>query len=234
LGDVVGYNADSDEVARMLEQRGACCIAGNHDLIALGRLGFERCWYQAAHALSTTRRTLSPRTRDYLAALPPWSILEDRVLLVHGDLDDPTRYLRATSDLMRAAARVRSRFPDVRLVLFGHTHDARVHVCENDGIRSEVAAGLVEVPHDGGPLMFVNPGSIDAQRKRGPRRAELAVLDTGRGIIELCSVPYDDAATERKARRGGYRLGAAAKLAQAARKLLRRVGGVVVQRRPAD
>ena len=37
LGDLVGYNADSDEVVRVLRARNALCIAGNHDLSSSSR-----------------------------------------------------------------------------------------------------------------------------------------------------------------------------------------------------
>jgi predicted phosphodiesterase len=40
VGDIVGYNADPDECAALLRERRAVSIAGNHDLIGLGRLGF--------------------------------------------------------------------------------------------------------------------------------------------------------------------------------------------------
>ncbi len=43
LGDIVGYNADAKRCASLMRERDALAIAGNHDLIALGRLGFGRC-----------------------------------------------------------------------------------------------------------------------------------------------------------------------------------------------
>src|SRR5262245_61798512 len=38
-GDVVGYNADGDRCIQTLAERGIDTISGNHDLIAIGRLG---------------------------------------------------------------------------------------------------------------------------------------------------------------------------------------------------
>src|SRR3954471_6350052 len=70
LGDVVGYNADADRCAALLERRGALAIAGKQDLIALERLDFSRCSHKARHALNRPRRALAGATRDYLAALP--------------------------------------------------------------------------------------------------------------------------------------------------------------------
>ena len=62
VGDLVGYNADPDACVAIIRARGAVVIAGNHDLIGTGRLGFERCSNKAMHSLKRTRRTLSPRS----------------------------------------------------------------------------------------------------------------------------------------------------------------------------
>src|SRR5262245_57132900 len=43
LGDIVGYNPEANECVATVKERGVAAIAGNHDLIALGRLGFDRC-----------------------------------------------------------------------------------------------------------------------------------------------------------------------------------------------
>src|SRR5688572_29786397 len=69
-GDVVGYNADGDACIAVLAARGVETIAGNHDLIAVDRLGTDRCWYKAAHALRRTRELLADASRRYLECLP--------------------------------------------------------------------------------------------------------------------------------------------------------------------
>ena len=84
VGDVVGYNADPDNCAALLRDRCVKAIAGNHDLIGIRRLGIERCSTNAMHALRRTRRSLHPRTAEYLCALPTTLEIEDRVVLVRG------------------------------------------------------------------------------------------------------------------------------------------------------
>ena len=59
VGDIVGYNADGDACVEILRACHALCIAGNHDLIGTGRLGFERCSVIARGSSSTRRRTSS-------------------------------------------------------------------------------------------------------------------------------------------------------------------------------
>jgi hypothetical protein len=55
-------------------------------------------------------------------------------------------------------------------------------------------------------LYFINPGSVDASRKRAHKLAELAVFDSREGSVTFERVPYDEAATEAKAWRGGFRI----------------------------
>jgi len=68
VGDLVGYNADPDACVDILRSRGAIAIAGNHDLIGAGLLGWDRCSNKAMHSLKRTRRSISPRTAEYLRA----------------------------------------------------------------------------------------------------------------------------------------------------------------------
>jgi hypothetical protein len=71
-------------------------------------------------------------------------------------------------------------------------------------------------------LCFVNPGSIDASRKRGPRLAECALFDSRHLTVEFLRVPYDSAASEAKAAVFGYRISA---LAEELYSLRRRTAG---------
>src|SRR3954471_5429409 len=88
LGDIVGYNADPDECVAMLRNRRAAAIAGRHDLIGAGRLGFSLCSDQAAYSLERTRRTRAPENARWRAALPARGVVEERVVLVHGGVRD--------------------------------------------------------------------------------------------------------------------------------------------------
>jgi hypothetical protein len=55
-------------------------------------------------------------------------------------------------------------------------------------------------------VYFINPGAIDASRKRTRKLAECALFDSGAGTLEFLRVPYDGAATEAKAAVFGYRI----------------------------
>jgi predicted phosphodiesterase len=204
LGDVVGYNADADRCAALLERRGALAIAGNHDLIALERLDFSRCSDKARHALKRTRRALAGATRDYLAALPAARAFEGGIVLVHGGVRDVQQYMVGAGHIRENAAYLRQDFPGARVCFFGHSHEQKVYRVQ--GERVEEAPMQERHALDRQALYFVNPGSVDASRKRGEKLAECAVFDSETWTLELLRLPYDAAATEAKSAASGYRL----------------------------
>lgn len=229
LGDLVGYNADSAACVRLLEERGAASIAGNHDLIAARALGLDRCSDKAAFALRRTRRTLAEGTRRALLELPRLRVIEGEIVLVHGSFADVREYMRDARRIEAAAAAMRRIAPRAWLCLHGHTHAPALHVVEAEpGGASPLPLGE-EVPLDrperverAGRVFFANPGSVDAAR-RGDGHAELAVLDAGRRTISFHRVPYDHARAERRAVEGGYRMGWADERIQRVTRALRRV-----------
>ena len=207
LGDVIGYNADPDECAEMLRSRGVLAIAGNHDLIGLGRLDTRRCSNNARYALQRTRRTLKRETRAWLATLPASLVLEDgAVVLVHGGVRDVQQYMVSTALVAHNAALLREDFPGARLCFFGHSHEQKIYEVDGDAIQEiPIQEKFAFRP---GRTYFVNPGSVDAARKSRHKLAQFAILDPGAGAIEFHGVRYDAASSEVKARVYGYRIGA--------------------------
>jgi predicted phosphodiesterase len=204
VGDIVGYNADPDECVGMLRGRDAICITGNHDLIGTGRMGFERCSNKAMHSLKRTRRELGADTFDWLTALPTHVVLEERFLLTHGGVRDVTQYMTRPRHFLENVDYLRRDFPGIRICFFGHTHEQRVF--EIDGERA------CELDADGGLQLradreyFVNPGSVDASRKRATKLAEFALFDSDTLSVQFHRVAYDYVATESKAHEHGYRI----------------------------
>jgi predicted phosphodiesterase len=203
VGDLVGYNADGDACVAILRSRDALCIAGNHDLIGTGRLGFERCSNKAMHSLKRTRRTLAAETVRELRSLPAHAKVEDDVLLTHGGVRDVQQYMTRPHHLLENAAYLREDFPWARVCFFGHTHEQRVFEVQGDAV-SEITAERVRLLP--GRVYFVNPGSVDASRKRAHKLAECALFDSATREVRFQRVPYDDAATEAKAAAHGYRI----------------------------
>lgn len=204
VGDIVGYNADPDECVELLRARGAICITGNHDLIGTGQMGFERCSNKAMHSLKRTRRDIGTETAAWLGSLPTHRVLEDKFLLTHGGVRDVTQYMTRPRHFLENSEYLLRDFPGIRICFFGHTHEQRVF--EIDGERA------CELDADRGLRLrpdreyFVNPGSVDASRKRASKLAELAFFDSAALTVEFHHVGYDDGATETKAEAHGYRI----------------------------
>jgi predicted phosphodiesterase len=204
LGDIIGYNADPDECVALVRARRALAIAGNHDLIALGKLGTERCSNKAMYSLKRTRRRLSRESALFLAALPPHQLIDNAIVLVHGGVREVQQYMVAPSHIRENAAYLREDFPQARVCFFGHTHEPKVYEVRGETVRELPASGRLQLAHE--QLYFINPGSVDAARKREHKLAECALFDTGAWTVEFLRVPYDAASAEIKAAMGGYRI----------------------------
>ena len=152
----------------MLRRRGAISIAGNHDLIGTGRLGFERCSNKAMHSLKRTRRWLAPRgTPSTCGACRRITLLEERRAA------DPRRRARRAAVHDAAAPRAGERRLPARRI----SRRARLLLrpyARAAGLRGDGGARHARrSPGEGRAFTasgdreyFVNPGSVDASRKR--------------------------------------------------------------------
>jgi diadenosine tetraphosphatase ApaH/serine/threonine PP2A family protein phosphatase len=184
-GDLVGYGPFPNEsVRRVLDLDGAC-VAGNHDLITLGRLSDERCIPLARDSLRWTRDVLDDDVRALLGALPATARV-DGLVLCHAWLDDPQPYVVAEQDAM---ARLRD-LDRAGVVIAGHTHRPMA-VAARTGTLLRGAAGTVRLPP--GEPVLVNPGAVGQSRTADPR-ARVMVLDTEARTAAFHALPYDVAA----------------------------------------
>ena len=204
VGDIVGYNADPDECVAMLRGREATCIAGNHDLIGTGSLGFDRCSNKAMHSLKRTRRALAPETIRWLRSLPSHRVLEERFLLTHGGVRDVQQYMTRPRHFLENVEYLRRDFPGIRLCFFGHTHEQRVFEIEGESTTERDAGAGTQL--DPRKEYFLNPGSVDASRKHSQKLAELAIFDSDAMTIGFARMAYDEDATEARAEAQGYRI----------------------------
>jgi predicted phosphodiesterase len=199
VGDLVGYNPDGDECVAMLRARGAQCIAGNHDLIGTGQLGFERCSNKAMHSLKRTRSSLAPETTRALHELPSHAMVEGWILLTHGGVRDVQQYMTRPHHILENATYLRQDFPGATVCFFGHTHEQRVFEVDGGSVAEIPVVSPARLRSD--RLYFVNPGSVDASRY-----AEFAIFDSAFREVRFHRVPYDAEATEARARSQGYRI----------------------------
>lgn len=216
----MGYGAASDACVRLARDLGAACVAGNHDLVVLGELGFERCASRPAFSLRRTRERLSVEARLELGRWPLELDLGGGLVAFHGALGDPTRYLTTSARVAETHERVVRRYPRARVCFFGHTHARAVYEAAGGAVVAGCAAGCVRLAP--GRTYYVNPGAVDASRKPGEKRAEMAIFDDERGELEFFSAPYDHERAERAAEAAGYRMRRRDELVYRAAHLLRR------------
>jgi predicted phosphodiesterase len=189
LGDVVGYGPEPDAVVERLAAVGAVGVRGNHDAAAVTGEGIEYFNVDARRAIQWTSGTISPATRDWLAALPE-TRAEGDFMLVHGSPRGPVWEYVTSAPVARASLAAL----DVPYCLHGHTHVPAVFR-DDDGAIELIAprdGSLLRL--DGRPLLL-NPGSV-GQPRDGDPEASYAILDTDRHEATWHRVAYDIAATQ--------------------------------------
>lgn len=191
-GDLVGYGPHPNEVVERVRALGAPCVAGNHDLMAIGRLPTDRADELARETLAWTREHLSDESREYLSTLPGTVHLAGgEIVLAHGALGDPTRYVRTPDDARAALAELARERPDANLLVIGHTHVPMAFGAQSGRLKPRRSVQL-----DGGDRWLVNPGSV-GQPREWRRVVRFAVLDTERREVVFHALRYDHAQTAR-------------------------------------
>lgn len=197
LGDVVGYNANPNEVVDELRRRGIRCVQGNHDAMAASDEAPWEFGSLARGAILWTRRALAPEHRVYLAGLPAWQPIGTGAVGVHGAPSDRDRYILSVSDAAEEFAVMDAEMPGVRVVFFGHTHlpvvfregGGRVAVVWSSRVRgADGQPAAVDLAP--GARYLVNPGGV-GQPRDGIVTAPYAVYDDAAGTVSFERVSYD-------------------------------------------
>jgi predicted phosphodiesterase len=197
-GDLVGYGPDPEACIERLRSRRALCIAGNHEAMVLGNLGFERCTAIGIRAALWTRRTLSDEARAFLASLPRTRRVGD-IVMCHGSLDDPEEYLASPLHADAALAALAEREPGAGVLIAGHTHHAMLY---RTGVAWQPPTPGTRIRLGASWRWLVNPGSVGQSRDRSPL-ARYARYDTTTRDLEFREVEYAHDVTLVKLRRAG-------------------------------
>jgi diadenosine tetraphosphatase ApaH/serine/threonine PP2A family protein phosphatase len=194
-GDIVGYGADPAAVVARLRALGAICVAGNHDLVACGKMGIEDFNPIAGRAALWQGARLTPDDRDWLAALPlvrREGPSEGDFTLVHGSLRSPEwEYL-----LEQDAALAHFALQTTPYSLIGHSHQ-QFHVVEDAGHPRFVNAADRPRITLGRARVILNAGST-GQPRDGDPRAGYILYDQDAATVTWHRVEYDIAAAQRK------------------------------------
>jgi diadenosine tetraphosphatase ApaH/serine/threonine PP2A family protein phosphatase len=190
LGDIVGYGPHPGRCIELLRQQKHICIAGNHDLGAIGKLALSDFNPDAAYACRWTAQQLSAGDIEYLESLP--LVLEkDDFTLVHGSPREPVwEYL-----ISKGNARENFFYLKTRFCLVGHSHMALIFKQEEDGSCSFIPLSISIGQVLGKSRMIVNPGSV-GQPRDGDPRASYVIYDSDSGVVRLYRVEYDISATQ--------------------------------------
>jgi diadenosine tetraphosphatase ApaH/serine/threonine PP2A family protein phosphatase len=188
LGDLVGYHAFPAETLALIQAGATDCVAGNHDLIAVGRLGTQGCEPKARRGLLWTRRKLTGTESAFLAALPAERRVQPDLLFVHAALDDPGFELQQPWQYYEESRAIHHRFPEVRVCFTGHVpHQQVVEISPNGEAFVRTARQFVLPPDS---FCFVNPGSVGCPAD-GDYRAAYAVYDLATRRVTFRRTTYD-------------------------------------------
>jgi predicted phosphodiesterase len=197
LGDVVGYAAQPDECARLVADRCALCLAGNHDLAVLGELDIDSFSPAAAEAVRWTAQVANGTTLEFLRGLEPADETRD-VALYHASPRDPVWEYVLWPDQAAECIEVQA----ARVAMIGHSHVALFFAASDDGdaragsTSAAVAPARGSQAGDGATLdltqgrWLINPGSVGQPRDGDPRAAWLE-LDTGSWTATYHRVEYE-------------------------------------------
>ncbi len=193
MGDIVGYGPEPGECIDLLRQYDHICVAGNHDLGAIGKMEIGDFNSYAAIACRWTENHLIPEHIDYLANLP-LTTCEEEFTMAHGSPRGPIwEYL-----LSAYSAYISFSYFETVFCLVGHSHVpvAFEYIEEDDH-----CTFTEPLPDSSFSLeknrMIINPGSV-GQPRDGDPRASYILYDSDDRIIRYHRVPYDIADTQRK------------------------------------
>ena len=203
-GDLVGYGPRPNECVEEVAGLGALTVAGNHDLVAIGALPPTSSRERVRRSHAFTRDVLREDVLAHLRGLPHRAE-QHGVVVAHGSLDDPERYVSTPELLEQQLAQLGREHPAARYLVLGHTHRQVAHV-EGAG----AVAGWHRRPADlsQGRRAVLNPGSVGQSRQHEwPPRARAAVLDLERGRATALALRYDVRAVREDLRRAGLEPG---------------------------
>jgi predicted phosphodiesterase len=168
LGDLVGYGPKPNECAALLQERTTICLAGNHDLVVLGKIAIDAFAGEAAAAARWTQTVLDESVRGFIGSLEPQAAAPGAELF-HGSPRDPVwDYVLSDESAATALALTQE-----QLVLVGHSHVA-LEISNGGELRGEAAPAGTELEL-GVLRRLLNPGSVGQPRDGDPRAAWLEV-----------------------------------------------------------
>lgn len=186
-GDLVGYGPYPNECVARVVDLGAVCVAGNHDLMAVGRVLAQGISGLARSSLEWTSGILGDDARDYLSGLPETALVGDRIVVGHGSLNDPSKYILSEGDARHELDQLQQVYPSAETLILGHTHLPFLY--DHVGGRLGMEAGT-PLALRGYRRRLLNPGSVGQSRERSPWD-RFMLLDLETEEVTAFAIPYD-------------------------------------------
>ncbi len=207
LGDTVGYGARPNECCSLVREAADICLAGNHDLLALGGEVLEAHFNaDATTAGRWTRDMLDDASRSFIGGLTP-KARHALAELFHASARDPVwEYV-----LGGEAALATLELTETPLVLVGHSHVPFAVALEDGEFSGTHAPADTEIGLAPGRRLC-NPGSV-GQPRDGDWRAAWLLLDLAAGRASFRRIEYDVEATQAEIREAGLPASLAERLA---------------------
>jgi predicted phosphodiesterase len=219
LGDLVGYGPQPNECVAALRERGALCVAGNHDWAATGKMDTADFNPEASEAAHWTGQQLTEEHKAYLNELPETLQVGEagEFTLAHGSPREPIwEYLTHVS-----VARLNFDYFQTPYCLVGHTHVPLVF--QRPSPQDQPPHYRTTVPTTGQPIqlgenrLILNPGSVGQPRDGNPQAAYMIYESAseatgsktsrpaapGAGTLTLRRVDYPIASVQEKMRAAG-------------------------------
>ena len=185
LGDTVGYGAQPNECCRVVREKAAFSLLGNHDAAVAGRMNYEYYFEAARQALDWTATRLDADNLAWLRSLP-YTVTEGPVEYCHGSPLAPDQYEYIF--LEEHAEELLPVIHDLAEVTFiGHSHLPRAFALDGGRVRN-VMAEVVPVPT--GVKHLISIGSV-GQPRDGDPRACFGVFDDVARTVTFERVEYD-------------------------------------------
>lgn len=197
LGDIVGYGANPRECIDLIRERADVCLAGNHDLAAIGSIPTDVFTQGAAASARWTTEQLADADRAWLASLEPRGSRAGAGMF-HGSPRDPI-WEYVMSSLAAEMCLDEATNP---LVLVGHSHVALAFSRRpGEPATGETRKGGTVLDLRGAEWIL-NPGSVGQPRDGDPDAAWL-LLDLTSGTADYRRAEYDIAAAQSAIRLAG-------------------------------
>ncbi len=194
LGDIVGYYPDPQKCIDLVRSNVTCCVAGNHDYAAIGKIDTSNFTYYAHTAMEWTKHHLSESDANFLKTLP-LTIEKDEMFFTHSSPSNPQDWVYVFPDSEDAVFEAFNSLVH-RVNFIGHTHWPSIMIQELDRVvlHSEHTIQLADECS-----YLINVGSV-GQPRDFDNRSCYAIYDTDKQVISLMRVSYNFKVTQKKIR----------------------------------